>query len=238
MDMPFKSPEDLQRQAINAALEQRWKEALKLNNALLKRNPENVDTLNRLGRTCFELNELKESKKYYTLALKYDPYNPIAQKNLKILGIVKGRRIKQKRSNGNGKKISPALFLQEPGKTKVVSLIKLAEPQKISGLFCGMEVVLTIKNKKLQVVDEDGTYLGTLPDDVAFKLQRLLKGGNKYLALVKAVKVNGLSILIREVKRSARFKTQPSFLETSNTVSKNSVNIPQRQPMEPVEEEE
>lgn len=237
MDIPLKPPLDLQKQAIDAALEQRWGEALKLNNTLLKSNPENVDTLNRLGRTCFELNELKESKKYYTLALKYDPYNPIAQKNLKILGTLKNHRTEQKRFNGNGKKISPALFLQEPGKTKVVSLTKLAEPQKLSNLFCGMEVALTVKNKKLLVVDEDGKYLGTLPDDVAFKLQRLLKGGNKYHSFVKAVKVNGLSILIREVKRSARFKAQPSFLETG-TASKNTVSIRQRQPVEVIEEEE
>ena len=98
-------------------------------------------------------------------------------------------------------------------KTKGVALLKVAEPQKISKAYCGMCVTLINKNRGITVTDESGSYLGVLPDDTAHRLIRLIKGGNRYLAFIKSIKVNGISLLIREVYRSSRFKNQPSFLE-------------------------
>ena len=201
--------------AIEAALSFNWETALKLNSKLIKENPDNVDALCRLAHAHFELCNYKLAKKYYSLAQKHDPYNPIALKNLKIIQSFKNfNGSKHKLVNGHNQ-ISPALFLQEPGKTKVVALLKVAEPQKLSTVYCGMCVEMIIKNRGVTVTDPSGTYLGVLPDDTAHQLIRLTKGGNRYLAFIKSIKVNGISILIRETKRSARFKNQPSFLEYS-----------------------
>lgn len=200
--------------AIDAALESRWPEALKLNQKIVKVEPENIDALNRLARAFFELGKLPQAKKYYSLALKVDPYNPIAQKNLKIIKTFK-KNGKPQAVNGQAR-ISSSLFLQEPGKTKVTSLLKVAEPQKLSIIYCGMPVELVIKARGITIVDLSGSYLGVLPDDLSHTLIRLFKGGNKYQALVKSVKVNGLSILIRETFRSKKFKNQPSFLDASS----------------------
>ena len=71
--------------AIEAALSFNWEEALKLNSRLIKEKPDDVDALCRLAHAYFELCNYKLAKKYYGLAQKQDPYNPIAQKNLKIL---------------------------------------------------------------------------------------------------------------------------------------------------------
>lgn len=203
----------LYHQAIEAALDSKWEEALKINKKILKLDPLNIDALNRRAKAYMELGKPNLAKKSYSAVLKCDPYNPIALKNLKI--------IKSFKSNGEDfvpycqAKLSPSLFLQEPGKTKVVNLLKVAEPQKLSHAFCGMKVNMAVKNRKITIVDLLGNYLGVLPDDVSHHLLRLFKGGNKYELFIKSVRVNSLSIIIKEVFRSKRFKNQPSFLEYS-----------------------
>lgn len=205
------SSSNLQRLAIDAALDSRWEEALKLNKKIIKLDPQSIYALNRQARCYMELGKNNLAKKYYSEVLKFDPYNPIALKNLKI--------VKAFKSDGNHHipdgqaKLTPALFLQEPGKTKVVTLLKVAEPKTLSNVFCGMQVSMILKSKRIIVVDSDGGYLGVLPDDICHHLIRLVKGGNKYSLIIKAVRVNSLSVLIRETYRSKRFKNQSSFLE-------------------------
>lgn len=206
---------NLTRNAIEAALDSRWVEALKLNRQILKLDPQNVDALNRQGRVYMEMCRYNLAKKYYSEVIKIDPYNPIALKNLKI--------VKSFKPNGHGEiihtngllKLSLSLFLQEPGKTKIVNLLKVAEPQKLSKAYCGMKVNMVIKNRKITIVDVDSNYLGVLPDDICHHLLRLLRGGNKYDLFIKSIRVNALSVIVKEVYRSKRFKNQPSFLETS-----------------------
>lgn len=212
---------NLSHQAIDAALNANWIEALKLNKKILKMEPQNVDALSRLARANMELGKYNLAKKFYNEVLKNDPYNPIATKNLKI---IKSFKFKGQILSTNGHtKLSPSLFLQEPGKTKVVTLLKVAEPQKLSKIFCGMCVKLVVKNRGITITDSDGTYLGVFPDDISYHLLRLLRGGNKYELFIKAIKVNGLSVLIRETYRSKRFKNQASFLENSDSVLTNNL---------------
>lgn len=218
----------LQQQAIKAALEARWEDALNLNNQILKIESTNVDALNRIARAHFELGDYTQAEKNYKAALDIDQYNPIAQKNLKIIQTFKKSGAKQDKkpiANNHITSISPSLFLNEPGKTKIVNLLKVAEPQKLSQAYCGMPVELSIKSRGISAVDGQGRYLGVLPDDISFQLLRLMKGGNKYFACVKAVKVNGLSLLIRETYRSKKFRNQPSFLESTGKRSSEIVNF-------------
>lgn len=222
MDTSFSSS-SLHQQAIDAALDSKWDLALKLNRQIIKLDPQNIDALNRLAKAEIELGRINLAKKYYSEVLKIDPYNPIALKNLKI--------IKSSKSNGPNcmpnmqGRLSPSLFLQEPGKTKMVSLLKVAEPQKLSQAFCGMRVEMAIKNRKITIVDTGGNYLGVLPDDVSHHLLRLAKGGNKYELFVKSIRINSLSVIIKETFRSKKFKNQPSFLEYGeNNVSTNIIS--------------
>lgn len=219
------------KRAIDAALECRWQDAISLNNKIIKSDPENVDALNRVAHAYFETGNLKLAKKYYTLALKFDQYNPIAAKNLKML---KAFKLNDGILNTpyNHVKVSPSLFLQEPGKTKVVTLLKVAEPQRLSHVSCGTMATLLPKGRGITVLDPGDEYLGVLPDDVAFSLLRFMKGGNKYEACVKAVKVNGLSIIIREIFRAPKFKNQPTFLEFS-IISRDTTPIELQEASEP-----
>lgn len=209
---------NLSQLAIDAALDSRWEEALKLNRKIIKTDPQNIDALARLARVFMEKGRLNLAKKYYSEVVKIDPYNPIALKNLKIIKSFKPNVHTNGVVHLNGCfKLSASLFLQEPGKTKIVSLLKVAEPQKLSQAYCGMPVGMVIKNRKITIVDQEENYLGVLPDDISHLLLRLLRGGNKYDLFIKSIKVNGLSVLIKETFRSKRFKNQPSFLENSNS---------------------
>lgn len=207
----------LTKNAIDAALDSRWEEALKFNKQIIKLDPQNIDALNRQARVHMEMGKYNLAKKMYNEVIKIDPYNPIAMKNLKI--------VKSFKPSANGEavhmngmfKISPSLFLQEPGKTKIVNLLKVAEPQKLSKAYCGMKVEMIVKNRKITIVDCNENYLGVLPDDICHHLLRLLKGGNKYDLFIKSIRVNALAVLVKEVHRSKRFKNQPSFLENSDS---------------------
>lgn len=212
---------NLHQQAIEAALDSKWELALKLNKQIIKVDPQNIDALNRLAKAEMELGKGNLAKKYYSEVLKIDPYNPIALKNLKIMKSFKATgQICVPNSQG---RLSPSLFLQEPGKTKMVSLLKVAEPQKLSQAFCGMRVEMAVKNRKITIVDSNGNYLGVLPDDVSHHLLRLFKGGNKYELFVKSIRVNSLSVIIKEIFRSKKFKNQPSFLEYAEGSSSASI---------------
>jgi len=214
MDNSPKS-DNLSELAIDAALDCRWEEALKLNKKILKLDPQNVDGLARLARVYLEMGRINLAKRYYLEVIKVDPYNPIALKNLKIIRSFKPNGYQSIIHLNGGTKLSASLFLQEPGKTKIVNLLKVAEPQKLSQSYCGMPVEMIIKNRKITIVDGYGNYLGVLPDDISHHLVRLLRGGSKYALFIKSIKVNGLSVLIKETFRSKRFKNQPSFLESN-----------------------
>lgn len=230
MDAPSETS-NLHHQAIDAALDSRWEDAIRINKKILNVDPKNIDALNRQAKACMELGKLNLAKKSYAEVLEIDPYNPIAQKNLKILKSFKGN--KEVFVSCNQTRLSPSLFLQEPGKTKTVNLLKIAEPQKLSHTFCGMKVEMAIKNRRITIVDQNGNYLGVLPDDVSHNLLRLFKGGNKYDLFIKSVRLNSLSIIIKETFRSKRFKNQPSFLE----FSAQSVSTTLFAPLEDNEEE-
>lgn len=216
----------LSNQAIEAALVFDWNKAIELNRKLDKSRPENTDCLNRLARAYFEVGKYQQAKKIYQQVLELDPYNTIAQKNLKKVSSFKKNIDGQELTDPKlTTAISPSLFLEESGITKVVSLIKVAEPQKLSKLCSGLMVNLLAKNRGISVADQEGHYLGVLPDDTGHLMLRLLKGGNKYQAIIKSVKINGLTILIREVFRSRKFKNQSSFLDSSSVATYSSDNI-------------
>src|SRR4030042_1968889 len=101
-------------QAIKAALENNWARALELNQKLLKKYPEDIDTMNRLAKAFSETHEIEKAKRLYQQVLKADPYNPIAEKNLKRLSSLKKSDLK---SNQDLSPVKSDLFLEDTGKT-------------------------------------------------------------------------------------------------------------------------
>ncbi|MBI4999506.1 tetratricopeptide repeat protein [Candidatus Gottesmanbacteria bacterium] len=202
------SPDDLASLAIDAALTNNWQEAIKTNLAILAGNPTDVEALNRLARAHKEAGELQQARQTYRKVLKLDRFNPIAQKNLKLLEALP-KSFKKRDSNFNS--CQPQIFLEEPGKTKVVNLVNLAPASALLPLSAGAQTNLLIKRRAVTVVDTNGVYLGALPDDLSAKLIKFIKGGNRYEVFIKTVGKNSLSVFIKEIYRTPRFKNQPTF---------------------------
>jgi len=193
------------QQAIHATLQGNWDQAITLNLELLKENPKDVESLNRLAFAYSALGKNKEAKETYEKVLHLDELNLIALRNLKRL-------------EGMGKKAAPqvfhldnTMFLEEVGKTKVISLVNPAPSKILKGLQVGQPVELHIKRSKLFVLDENKEFLGMLPDNISHRLIKFMSGGNTYEAYIRATDEHSLSIFVRETKRTARYKHQPSF---------------------------
>lgn len=216
------SAELLHKQAIDAAISCNWQNAIALNEQILTSEPDNTEVLNRLAKAQFETGNYSEAKKIYNRVLEIDPYNTIAQKNLKKVASLKKDGVN---AASQSMTLSPSMFLEEPGVTTLVNLVKVAEPQKLLKLSPGTVVNLVPKKRSVSVTDSQDTYLGAFPDDSAFHLLKLLKGGNKYTSIIKSVRPNGLTVLIREIYRSKKFKNQASFLDESRIVAFSSENI-------------
>ncbi len=216
--------ENLNQEAIDLALSCKWEAAEAINLQLLETDPQNTQYLNRLAKAKFELGQYAECKKIYNQVLEIDPYNMIAQKNLKKLAAIK--KDGQHKTGSNATALSAALFYEEPGITTLVTLVKVAEPQKLVALSPGSFVNLNLKKKGISVTDASGGYLGAFPDDSAYHLMRLLDGGNKYQVIIKSVKSNGVVVLVREIFRSKKFRNQASFLQDAKLMAYSSDNIP------------
>ncbi len=200
-------------QAIQTALMGDWDSAVTLNRLLLEDNPEDIDTLNRLAFAFASLGNIKEAKHIYQKVLALDMQNPIAIRNLKRLTNNQTKHTPNSAVNAQMNNI----FIEEPGRTKVIELINVAEQKIISLLRCGETLTLLVKRMKIFVLDSNKQYVGMLPDDMSKRLIKFMNGGNKYEAYVKTVDNHRLITFVKETKRSIRFKNQPSFASFEKT---------------------
>jgi tetratricopeptide (TPR) repeat protein len=200
--------------AVTAALSQNWKDAIRINSSLLKTDEKNIDALNRLGFAYLQTGQPTQAKRCFQKVLTLDPYNQIALKNSK-------KNVNGKKKNGEKQEthiISPMIFLEEPGITKVAPCINLAPVQVLTTLSAGQAVTLHAKKHTVEIRDTHDAYLGALPDDLSFKLIKLLAVGNTYTAIIKSVDKKMLVVLIREISRSKKLADQPSFIATTSYV--------------------
>lgn len=194
--------------AVKAALCLDWNRAKELNEHILKACPGDVDCLNRLGRSYLELGNTKKAIAIFKEVLKISEYDPIATKNLaRATSSINHKRPAVRRIVS----LIPVSFLEEPGKTKLVSLVNIAPPKVLLGENYTDPVILAARRHTIQVTDLKDNYLGALPDDIGHRLLILMKGGNKYEGFIKSVSKSGITVFIRESCRSKRFHNTPSF---------------------------
>lgn len=205
--------------AINAALNQDWQKAIELNQSLLKENREDINSMNRLAHAYIQIGKLDEARKLYKKILDLDKYNSIALKKLERLSTLPktktGKSVSYRKLSTP--LLSPSLFIEEPGKTKTVSLKNTAPAGILSHLNPGEAIIFFPKRHSIEIRTQNKEYIGALPDDFAFRLLRFMKAGYDYEVFVKSATKNSVSIFIREIKRAKRFKSQPSFLSISST---------------------
>ena len=202
----------LKNQAIQEALEGNWQEAISLNRTLIKEDAQDIDALNRLALAYTITGKTKEAKSTYQKVLKIDPLNSIALRNLKRIKENGITSVSQQNPNNhiNNK------FLEQPGKTKVVELVNIAQPKITESLRTGQSLELSVKRLKI-FVSEGRQYIGVLPDDIARRLIKFMKGGCIYESYVKSASPHKVAVFIQEVKKTGRFKDQPSFTSISDS---------------------
>jgi hypothetical protein len=209
--------------AIAAALKQNWQLAVDINIEISKTNKNDIDALNRLGFAYLKLCKVKDAKKTFEKVISIDHYNQIALKNIAKLEHITEDNIESLAINTA---MSPLLFLEDPGKTKVVQCVNVAPEKILATLHCGQAIQLQAKNHCIEIRDHEQHYLGALPDDLSFRLIKLLEADNAYQVNIKSIDKNSLTVFIRELSRGKKFINQPSFVNivSYTTFSKDIVH--------------
>ncbi len=205
--------------AVSAALSCDWEKAVEINEKILAANPNNIDCLNRLGKALLESGEKDKAIKIFKKILRINRYDPIAQKNLDRAtasgSIIKLNNKKKPPVNGHTQ-ILTTNFIEEPGRTKLVSLVNIAPTSTLLKRNYGDKIVLSPRRHTVIVSDLDGSYLGAIPDDLGHRLALLIKAGNLYDGLIKSVAKGSIVVFLRELSRTKRFKNTPSFPTTNS----------------------
>jgi tetratricopeptide (TPR) repeat protein len=196
---------DLAQESILCALSGNWQKAVELNLQILKLEPQNTEALNRLARAYSEIGKTSLAKKTSQEVLKIDPFNPIAIKSMEKWRVLKKGKTFVTRS------LNSETFLEEPGKTKVVTLLHLGDPSILVKLDSADEVKLDHHSHRVSVVSQDGKYVGRLPDDLSARMKQLITHGNVYQTFIMSVDKSEVKVFIREVERSAKFADTQSF---------------------------
>lgn len=199
--------DDLGQQAIDQALTGRWKEAVATNLQILKKEPGDIETLNRLARAYLETGQKAKAGRVYAQVLRLDRFNTIAAKNLAAL---KSLRVGRRPSSGRSPPSLP-LFLEEPGVTKTVSLVRLGDPKLVMALRPADPVKLRAHQHNVSIITAAQQYLGRLPDDLAMRLRTLIAAGNTYAAWIRSVEPDAVKVFIKETSRAGKFRHTPSF---------------------------
>lgn len=179
---------DLAQKAINFALDANWKEAIATNLLILESDKEDVEALNRLAYAYYAEGNVKKAKETSCEVLKIDPSNNIAVKSLAKFG--QGGSMSRSTLAAN-------LFIEEPGKTKLTTLINLGSEQTCSCLNIGDEVLLIPHAHKVSVTTVNGDYVGKLTDDLSARIRIHIKNGNKYKVLVKSADKGHVKVFIK-----------------------------------------
>lgn len=194
----------LEDQAIKAALEGRWTDSVNINQTILHENPQSVPALNRLAKAYSQLGENDKAIEIYEKVLCIDKFNTIAQKNCHSL--------KNSPCKPNGcAKIINTDFIEEPGKTKTVPLVRLGDAKTLSNLQPGQLINLVVKNHYITATTQQNTYIGVLPDNISYRLKQFISGGNTFQVVVRTASNNQVTVFMKETSRAPQFADTPSF---------------------------
>jgi hypothetical protein len=182
------------KEAIDLAMQARWADAVDVNIQLTRDFPADVDSFNRLGRAYMELGKYTLAREAYTRARDLDPYNAIAARNLRRLNDLSESDNEEVETD----RVEPHQFIEELGKSGVVTLHDLSPKEDRARMVAGDRVTLRAEGANLGVYNSRGVYMGKVDIKFAPRLMRLMAGGNQYAASVVKSVMDMMTIMIRE----------------------------------------
>ena len=194
-------------EAIQAALESRWAEAVTINEQLVERHGGDEEAYNRLGKALSEVGRLKDALVAYEKSLELNPLNVIAQKNQRKLGALLAASEKVEGMSGA---IDVDLFTEEPGKSALTVLSAPSERVTVS-VAPGDVVELHPQGSSLIASTVRGVTLGEVDTKITRRLLPLIASGNRYTAAVARADSGHIEVMIREAFQAPENARKSSF---------------------------
>jgi hypothetical protein len=195
-------------QAVNLAMQSRWQEAAELNGQLIDSYPKEVEAYNRLGKALLELGRFDDAREAYNHALRLEPMNTIAQKNIARLETLREEDAPMVAPSGP---VDPSLFIAETGRSTTTSLVELGPADVLATVDAGDTVTLEYVENTVLVKAPSGEVLGKIEPRLRQRLIRLTGMGNEYSAVVTGVDEQSLRVIVRETHRDPSMGERPSF---------------------------
>lgn len=200
----------LAQQAIAVAIQGRWDEAIELNAQIVELRSNDAEAFNRLGKAYTETGRITEAREAYESSLRVDPANLIAQRNIERLSQMTDAEAAEL-ARKSGQKLEPSFFMEETGKTAVVTLQHPAAPAVLATLTAGDQVKLERQENAVTLVTMEGTYVGRIEDQLATRLARLTLSGNEYKGGIVGVDGNTVRVILRETLQAPENVGRISF---------------------------
>jgi hypothetical protein len=198
--------------AIQLAMQNKWQEAADLNRQILEHFPEDVDTLNRLGKALMELGQYAEARDQYAKSTKIDPSNGIAAKNLvRLTKLAEEAAASPVVAVQHTRPVDPSLFIEESGKTAITDLVDVAQFQQIATLAAGDKLSVVVDSGVVRLVGLNDMVVGQLEPKLAQRVMRLSEAGNRYSATITSIDESHVRIIVREEFRHPSMRSRPSF---------------------------
>ena len=210
----IKFKRDLDREAVNLALNGEWDRATEVNKAILELFPSDVDAMNRLVKALIEVGSYVDARAVLNQVSEVAPYNNIAKKNLARLDhLVENPDLANTGTARSDRKspAQPQTFIEESGKSATTVVRNSRGSNSRFHVSPSDPVVLFRDKNTIDIRTLDGEVLGQVEPKMGNRLARLIGGGNKYSAAVLAISEDGVSIMIRETFKHPSLHNTVSF---------------------------
>jgi hypothetical protein len=150
----------------------------------------------------------------YSGALKIDPANMIARRNLQRLELL--RRTHGSNESEESDDLKPVIprtnvFIEEVGKTWVDELVNASTLEDLAEVSSGEHLLLLVEGQRLIVTRENGQRLGEVEARSAERLLELIAGGNRYEVYALGLSSTSIRVILREVYKVPALASKVSF---------------------------
>ena len=219
----------LKKSAIKEASNQNWERAKQVNLAILNQLKNNIETLNRLGIAYTKLDQKQNAIKCFDKVINISPNNIIAQKNLTAL------------KSSNNKKITNTIDkkLLVNDSSKSIN-IKFELKSSIKSLNPGDDLIIKTSNETISIF-KNKILLNELNNNLAKRIAKLMKLGNKYSCTVIGTNEKKINVSIKETHKSDKniqIISFPEYMKPNSeniSLNQNSLYLSQSEPEEPTE---